>query len=54
MSEGTPLCWRCDQPITTDRPGREYAKISISAGGAQILLHDECPKLSAFVRRTPA
>lgn len=53
MSEGKRLCWRCDEPITKGQPHTEYPKISLSAGGAQIVLHNRCRRPPAFVRRTP-
>ncbi|MEU8956024.1 hypothetical protein AB0C93_17170 [Streptomyces sp. NPDC048518] len=44
MSEGALFCWRCDEPITEGQPRRQYVKISVSAGGATILVHEECPQ----------
>lgn len=51
MSEGTRYCWRCDQPVTRQCPGTSAVKVSLSAGGAVISIHDKCPKPPPFVRR---
>ncbi|MEU1025773.1 hypothetical protein ABZ366_27605 [Streptomyces sp. NPDC005904] len=54
MSEGTRFCWRCDAPITKERPGTSMPKESGSVGGAVVWWHTgDCPQLAAFVRRTP-
>ncbi len=53
MSEGVRYCWRCDAPITEKHPGTSAVKVSISAGGAVIWLHKECPRLPPFVIRIP-
>ncbi|MEU1022206.1 hypothetical protein ABZ383_18395 [Streptomyces sp. NPDC005900] len=53
MSEGVRYCWRCDAPITAKHPGSSAVKVSVSAGGAVIWLHIECPRLPAFVTRIP-
>ncbi|MEU1117820.1 MULTISPECIES: hypothetical protein [unclassified Streptomyces] len=52
MSEGTRFCWRCDEPITAGQPVVEAVKVSMSAGGHAITLHETCPVRPAFVRRT--
>ncbi|MEV7197506.1 hypothetical protein AB0N81_37810 [Streptomyces sp. NPDC093510] len=54
MSEGTRFCWSCDQPILTGQAVVTAAKVSISGGGAAVLLHATCSKPRAFVRRYPA
>ncbi|MFD4631216.1 hypothetical protein ACFVYR_18450 [Streptomyces sp. NPDC058284] len=53
MSEGTRFCWRCDEPITAGQPVVTAVKLSISAGGSTVVLHKDCPKRPAYVRRTP-
>ncbi|MGW0537792.1 hypothetical protein [Streptomyces sp. NPDC003032] len=53
MSEGVRYCWRCDAPITKEWPGTSVVKVSMSAGGAVIWIHKECPKPPAFVIRIP-
>ncbi|WP_162933583.1 hypothetical protein [Streptomyces alfalfae] len=53
MSEGVRFCWHCDEPITKEWPGKEIAGHSPSAGGAQITVHVKCPRMPAYVRRTP-
>ncbi|MFF8656841.1 hypothetical protein [Streptomyces huasconensis] len=53
MSEGVRYCCRCDAPITLKHPGTATAKISMSAGGAVLWLHEKCPKRPPFVIRIP-
>ncbi|MER5259739.1 hypothetical protein [Streptomyces sp. NPDC002855] len=53
MAEGTWFCGHCDQPITKDQPFETFAKVSISAGGITVRLHEVCVKLAGYVRRTP-
>ncbi|MEU6989278.1 hypothetical protein ABZ953_01260 [Streptomyces sp. NPDC046465] len=47
MSEGTRFCWRCDEPITRGQVVVTAVKVSMSAGGHSILLHERCPKRPA-------
>ncbi|MEU1128337.1 hypothetical protein ABZ383_00475 [Streptomyces sp. NPDC005900] len=53
MSEGVRFCWHCDAPITKGCPGTSMPKESGSAGGAVVWWHIKCPRLPAFVGRTP-
>lgn len=53
MSEGTRFCGHCDQPITQGQKVRTFAKVSISAGGITIRLHERCAERAAYVRRLP-
>ncbi|MFI1678856.1 hypothetical protein [Streptomyces sp. NPDC020607] len=48
---GPRYCWRCDQPITTGQTAQTVAKDSLSAGGANIELHEKCAKRPAYTRR---
>lgn len=52
MSEGTRFCWRCDEPIMAGQKFTTAAKVSISAGGYLIRIHEKCPKVPSYVRRT--
>lgn len=54
MSEGGRFCWSCDRPIKPGQPIVTAVKVSISAGGAAVVLHRKCAVRRAFVRRTPA
>lgn len=54
MSEGTRFCGHCDQPITQGQKFRTFAKISISAGGITVRLHEWCLERAKYVRRHPA
>lgn len=47
------FCGHCDQPIKPGQKVVTYAKISISAGGITVRLHEKCAKRATFVRRTP-
>ncbi|MEU6122795.1 hypothetical protein [Streptomyces sp. NPDC047123] len=42
MSEGAWFCGHCDKPITSGQKYRTYAKVSISAGGVAVRLHERC------------
>lgn len=53
MSEGTWYCGHCDQPITVGQKFVTYAKVSISAGGITVRLHERCAKRAQYVRRMP-
>ncbi|MEU1145661.1 hypothetical protein ACFYO9_22385 [Streptomyces sp. NPDC005863] len=53
MSEGTRYCWRCDEPILHGQAVVTSMKVSISAGGHVAVVHEQCPKPPAYVRRTP-
>ncbi|MEU1019255.1 hypothetical protein [Streptomyces sp. NPDC005898] len=52
MNEGVRYCWRCDAPITKERPGTSMPKESGSAGGTVVWWHIKCPQPPTFVRRT--
>ncbi|MFC8124637.1 hypothetical protein [Streptomyces sp. NPDC057302] len=53
MSEGTWFCGYCDKPITRGQKFRTFAKVSISAGGITVRLHEACADRRTFVRRHP-
>lgn len=53
MSEGTLFCGHCDQPITPGQKVRTFAKVSISAGGVTVRLHEACAERAKYVRRHP-
>ncbi|MFF8658033.1 hypothetical protein [Streptomyces huasconensis] len=53
MSGVVRYCWRCDEPITKERPGTSAVKVSISAGGAVVWLHKKCPKRPELAISTP-
>ncbi|MGW7073052.1 hypothetical protein ACWGII_41210 [Streptomyces sp. NPDC054855] len=51
MSEGTWFCGHCDQPITQGQNFKAFARVSISAGGITVRLHERCAKRAGVVRR---
>lgn len=51
MSESPRYCAHCDQPITTGQKTVTFMKVSISAGGITVRLHERCAALSGHVRR---
>lgn len=53
MSAGAVFCGRCDEPITAGQKFITTAKISISAGGCTVRIHERCPKPPTYVRRHP-
>ncbi|MEU6993147.1 hypothetical protein ABZ953_21120 [Streptomyces sp. NPDC046465] len=53
MSEGPRFCWRCDEPITCGQTVVTVVKVSMSAGGRSVSLHETCLKRPTYVRRTP-
>ncbi|WP_371528361.1 hypothetical protein OG302_22225 [Streptomyces sp. NBC_01283] len=53
MNEGTRFCHHCDKPITAGQAFQTFAKVSISAGGITIRLHEKCAKRAQYVRRHP-
>ncbi|WP_367041627.1 hypothetical protein [Streptomyces sp. Je 1-332] len=53
MSEGPRYCGHCDEPITEGQKFRTFAKVSISAGGITIRVHEACAERPTFVRRRP-
>lgn len=52
MNEGSRYCGHCDEPITQGQKVVTYAKLSISAGGITVRLHQRCADRAKFVRRT--
>lgn len=53
MSVGAWFCGHCDKPITNGQKFRTFAKVSISAGGITIRLHEKCVARAQYVRRHP-
>lgn len=53
MSGGLWFCGHCDKPITQGQKFKTFAKVSISAGGITVRLHERCADRAQYVRRTP-
>lgn len=53
MSEGARFCGHCDEPITEGQKFATFAKVSISAGGVAVRVHEKCAKRAGYVRRHP-
>lgn len=47
------FCWHYDQPIKQGQPTTTFVKLSISAGGAAVTLHEKCARRAGYVRRRP-
>ncbi|MFD4476750.1 hypothetical protein ACFWPU_11660 [Streptomyces sp. NPDC058471] len=45
------FCRPCDQPIKQGQPTTTFVKLSISAGGAAVTLHEKGAKRAGYVRR---
>lgn len=40
MRGATRLCWHCDEPIKSGQPETTYVKLSGSADGSRVTLHE--------------
>lgn len=47
------FCGRCDEPITSGQKYFTTTKISISAGGCAVRIHEKCHRRPGYVRRYP-